>query len=352
MKKSPTFTALLGGLVFALVSGSALAELCYDRSRQGHQLVVDSHLHFQPFSGPHLDHRRLVEYLERAGVKYANVYGIGQTRIQDWACLNGGDCSGNAVIAPTLKNDFVNGVNMNAYPRTEVQLRASMTFPDLQNPEGIVDRMAILDREFPGLFQWMGEANLVKEALFSYGHEPATLEDIANWAPFMERLAERNMPLALHSDMGNSEDDYGYVHLMEAVLEQYPDNTVVWMHLGTSREQQDLDPAEHVAVMTRMMETYPNLWFDISWNVLYDAYFRDAERRAPYVEFLNQYASRILTGTDVVASSYTGYNEYLRALEQNSFINQFLNKRAFRYIALGQSYFDLVGVDDVAPPVC
>jgi hypothetical protein len=124
------------------------------------------------------------------------------------------------------------------------------------------------------------------------------------------------------------------------------------MHLGTSREQMDLDPEEHVALMTRMMETYPNLWFDISWNVLYEGYFRSPERRGPYVEFLNQYASRILTGTDIVASAYTGYNEYLRALEQNSFINQYLNKRAFRYIGLGQSYFDLVGADAVAPPVC
>jgi hypothetical protein len=342
----------MGALVSLVVSGTAIAEICYDRSVSGHQLVVDSHLHFQPFSGPNIDHRVLLDYLQRAGVKYANVYGIGQTRIEDWACLNGGDCSGNVRIAPTMKNDFVNAVNMNAYPRSEVQLRASMTFPDLQNPERIVDQMAILDREFPGLFQWMGEANLVKEGLFSYGHEPATLEDIANWSPFMEILAERNMPLALHSDMGNGEDDYAYVPLMEAVLEQYPNNTVVWMHLGTSREQMDLDPEEHVALMTRMMETYPNLWFDISWNVLYEGYFRSPERRGPYVEFLNQYASRILTGTDIVASAYTGYNEYLRALEQNSFINQYLNKRAFRYIGLGQSYFDLVGADAVAPPVC
>lgn len=352
MRQGGRKTALAGALLSLLISGSALAEMCYDRSVQGHRLVVDSHLHFQPFSGPHLDHQVLVEYLQRAGVEYANVYGIGQTRIEDWACLNGGDCSGNTVIAPTMKNDFVNGVNMNAYPRTGVELRASMTFPDLQNPEGIVDRMAILDREFPGLFQWMGEANLAKQALFSYGHEPATLEDIANWTPFMEQLAERNMPLALHSDMGNDEDDYGYVHLMEAVLEQYPDNTVVWMHLGTSREQMELDPQEHVAEMSRLMDTYPNLWFDISWNVLYDGYFRDANRREPYVEFLNKYASRILTGTDLVASSYTSYNDYLRALEQNSFINQYLDKRAFRYIALGQSYFDLLGIDDVAPPVC
>jgi hypothetical protein len=33
-------------------------------------------------------------------------------------------------------------------------------------------------------------------------------------------------------------------------------------------------------------------------------------------------------------------------------INKFLSNNAFRNIALGQSYFDLLGLPDTAPPLC
>lgn len=332
---------------------TALAEACFDRASESHHLKVDSHLHFQPFSGPSLNHETLVGYLDRAGVTHANVYGIGQTRVEHWQCLRHGKCSEfDGGIQPTMKNDFVNAKNMAAHPDSEVKLVLSMTFPDLQNPETIPRRMAILDSEFPGFFQWMGEANVVKQALFRYGHEAATFEDIANWAPFMETLRERKMPLALHSDFGNDDDPLKYLYLMQKVLESYPDNTIVWMHLGMSREQSNIDPELHVNTMSTLLDQYPNLWFDISWSVLYDYYFSNQERRPYYVDFLNQYSGRILTGTDVVASEYTDFASYERELKKNSYINQFLSDKAFRDIALGQSYFELLGLDERAAKVC
>lgn len=339
-------------LAVSLLSAGAVAEACFDRSVESHRFVVDSHLHFQPFSGPALDFETLVGYLDQAGIEYANVYGIGQTRIQDWGCVRHGECRGGMSIEPTMKNDFVNAKNRMNHPNTDVELVMSMTFPDLQHPESIPNRMQLLDSEFPGLFQWMGEANVVKQALFPYGHEAATLEDIENWAPFMARLRERDMPLALHSDLGNDDEPLKYRYLMDAVLEQYPDNNVVWMHLGMSREQSDIDPELHTRVMSEMLDAHPNLWLDISWVVLYDYYFSNDQRRPHYVDFLNRYSQRVLTGSDVVANAFTAYAQYERALDQNSYINQFLDDEAFRDIALGQSYFDLLGLDRQAPQIC
>jgi len=86
--------------------------------------------------------------------------------------------------------------------------------------------------------------------------------------------------------------------------------------------------------------------------VLYDYYFSEPTRRPFYVDFLNQYSQRVLTGTDIVASENTGYSQYERALDANSYINQFLDDDAFRNIALGQNYFDLMGIDEVAPAIC
>lgn len=338
-------------LSLVMLSVNAMAAQCFDRAEQSHHFIVDSHLHFQPFSGPPLPHEELIGYLERAGIRYANVYGIGQTRILDWKCFHGGPCDYNT-IKPTMKNDFINAMNIANRPSRNVGLTLSMTFPDLQHPESIVARMDILDAEFPGFFQWMGEANVVKQALFSWGHEAATIENIDAWAPFMARLRERNMPLALHSDFGNDQDPLKYLYLMQAVLERYPDNIIIWMHLGMSREQRDMEPRQHTRILSEMMDEYPKLWVDISWSVLYDYYFSDPSRRPFYVDFLNQYSQRVLTGTDIVASEHTGFSEYERELEHNSYINQFLDDDAFRNIALGQNYFTLMGMDETAPAIC
>lgn len=343
-------------LMAVLISGSALLAhadtACFDRSKEPYTFIVDSHLHFQPFSGRSVDFQTLVGYLAEAGIRYANVYGIGQTRIDDWECLKYGRGCANSTIQPTMKNDFINAHHLSQTPSTQVGLTLSMTFMDLQNPETIVDRMALLDGEFPGLFRWMGEANVVKQALFGWGHRPASLENIDNWAPFMALLRERNMPLALHSDLGNDDEPLKYLNLMEYILQSYPDNVIVWMHLGMSREQTDMDPVEHHQLLRQLMEAHPNLWLDISWNVLYDYYFRDEQRRPHYVALLNDYASRTLTGTDLVANERTRYEHYERALYQNSYINQYLSDEAFRYIALGQSYYELLGLNEVAPEIC
>ena len=51
---------------------------CYDRSVQPQTPVVDSHLHFRPFGGPAIPFSEVVSYLEKTGVLFVNIYGIGQ----------------------------------------------------------------------------------------------------------------------------------------------------------------------------------------------------------------------------------------------------------------------------------
>ncbi|NEP87888.1 MAG: hypothetical protein F6K18_14265 [Okeania sp. SIO2C2] len=93
-----------------------------------------------------------------------------------------------------------------------------MTFPDLANPEDIVAGIKLLDVEYPSLFKWMGEVNLYKEALRGNGHEPASIEDIAQWKDFMVILKERGIPIALHSDLGDDDNPTKNLALMQEVL--------------------------------------------------------------------------------------------------------------------------------------
>ena len=324
---------------------------CYDRAAQPHTAVVDTHLHFRPFGGPAVPFEEVVEYLEATGVLFANVYGIGQMLPAASSCTYYLDCPGTPVT-PTLRNDFVNASNYLTKTPAGIHLTPSMTFPDLARPESVVSGIEILDAEYPGLFRWMGEVNLVKQAQFANGHTPVPAAVIGEWTPFMDILRERGIPLAIHSDLGNDDDPTRYLPLIEEVLRLYPDNAIVWVHMGLSRELTTMDAARHVELLASMLDRHPNLMLDLSWRVLDDAYFSQPEARAEYLPLLNDHSERFLPGTDFLASGDKDIEVYRTELDVTSRINQYLDDAAFRNIALGGNYFRLLDLDYAAPPIC
>ncbi len=360
MRHGATFVILGASAIFGFaVFGAKVASEpdgtdrapCYDREIQPQTAVVDTHLHFRPFGGPALPFEEVVQYLERTGVRFANVYGIGQMLPVSSSCTYYLDCLGTPV-RPTLKNDFVNAVNYITKGSGSVHMTLSMTFPDLSRPETVLDSMRLLDEEFPGVFKWMGEVNLVKQALFGNARRAVPLEKIAGWAPFMSVLRQRAMPMSIHSDLGSDEQPARYLPWIEEVLRLYPDNKIVWMHLGLSRELVTIDADEHIAILQSLLDRYPKLMLDISWRVIDDNVFSDPELRARYVPFLNSYSEKILPGTDFVASRNKSFEIYRAELEATSRILHYLDDDAFRDIALGQNYFRLLNLDYEAPAVC
>ena len=324
---------------------------CYDRSVQPHTAVVDTHVHFRPFGGPAVPFEEILEYFEASGVLFANVYGIGQMLPASSSCTYYLDCPGTPVT-PTLKNDFVNAANVVTKTPAGLHLTLAMTFPDLADPDSILAGMELFDAEYPGLFRWMGEVNLAKQALFDNGHEPVPPATIAEWGGFMQVLRERGIPLAIHADLGSDDDPTRYLPLMEEVLRRYPDNAIVWVHMGLSRELTAMAPSRHVALMTSLLDRHPNLMLDIAWRVIDDAYFSTPEGRAAYVPFLNAFSDRILPGTDFLASRDKDLDVYREELEVTGRIHRHLDDDAFRNIALGGSYFRLLGLDYRAPAIC
>ena len=352
----------LAGVVTLAIFGYGLADVraldidaearaCFARGAQPVTTVVDTHLHFRPFGGPSLPFAEVIGYLEQTGVRFVNIYGIGQMLPITSSCTYYLDCPGTPVT-PTLKNDFANALSYLAEGTSSVHATLSMTFPDLASPATVLAGMRLLDREFPGLFNWMGEVNLVKQALYGNGHEPVPLEKIREWEPFMAELRARDMPIAIHSDLGNDEEPTRYLAWIEELLKSYPDNRVVWMHLGLSKELVDISADAHINILTSLLDRYPKLMVDISWRVLEDNIFSDAAKRARYVPFLNAYSDRVLPGTDFVASGNKSFDVYKEELEATSRIIGYLDDAAFRNIALGENYFRLLNLDEQAPPVC
>ncbi len=336
----------------APVQPLSAASECYDRERGAQNAIVDAHLHPRPFGGEAVPFDELMGYLRRAGVRHALLYGIGQMLPTGSECAYYLDCPGTPVM-PTLKNDFANALSVLESAPSDIQLTLSMTFPDLSRPEEVLQGMDILDKEFPGMFRWMGEVNLVKQALWANGRTPTPASALGAWGPFMKRLRERDIPIAIHSDLGSDREPLRFLPLMEEALDLYPDNVIVWMHMGLSKELATMDSGEHIRTMERVLERYPRLFLDISWRVLHDNYFsRSAADRAAYAEFLNNWSERILPGTDFLASANKTSEVYLEELALTSSILGELDDAAFRRIALGGNYFRLLGLDQEPAPIC
>jgi len=321
---------------------------CYDRATEPYTGIVDAHFHPRPFGGPAIPPADLVQYFDRTGVRFVNYFGIGQSLDITTACTYYLDCPGTNAL-PSPKNDFVNGQEVKVTPHDNVHITLSMTFIDLAHPETALDTIHQFDREFPGMFTWAGEVNLEKQALLGNNHEPGTIESINAWAPFMQVLRERGIPITIHSDLGNDAEPTKFLYLMEHVIQTYPDNKIVWAHMGLSKELTKMPPEQHIAIMKRMLDADPNLMVDISWDVLYNSYNQYGQQ---FVDFFNAYPTRILNGSDFVAAGNKTYDQYAKELEITSRVNRMLDDTAFRDIALGENYFRLMNLDYTAPAIC
>ena len=135
-----------------------------------------------------------INYLKEASVLFANIYGIGQTLPPESSCTYYLDCP-ETPGSPTFTNDFVNAANYSTNASMGVHLTLAMTFPDLSQPESILPGMQLLEKEYPGAFKWMGEVNLVKQALFDNGREPASAA-LEEWSPWKRspRTESRHLP--------------------------------------------------------------------------------------------------------------------------------------------------------------
>ncbi len=240
--------------------------------------MVGSHVHARSFGGLPMPFAALLDYLRGSGTLFASIYRIGQRLPGDGECTYCLDCPG-VPVKPSLKSDFHNARSLLDLDEEDIYLTLSMTFADLSDPDGVEPRMRLLQEEFPGVFGMMGEVNLKKQTLFDSGRPGAEAEHSRQWKPFMNLLAEWDFPITIHSDLGHDESQLHYLHLMEQVFSSYPDNKIIWPHLGLSKELQALDAAEQLVLPEDLLERFSNLYFDLSWRILYDQIFHDPEHR-------------------------------------------------------------------------
>ena len=321
---------------------------CYDRKTQNNLAVVDTHLHIRPFGGNPIPLNKLLSMLHKSNTLFVQGEGIGQ-RLKNKTCDYYKNCQ-HSKVYPSIINDLYNASNLSKHKNTQINIKLSMTFSDLNNPENILENIQLLNTLYPNTFNWMGEVNVVKQTLFIHGQYPVPVNVIAHWRAFMAELYKRKYPLSLHCDLGNNADNFKYLPLMQEVLRLYPNNVIVWMHLGLCQELTNISAYAHTQLIDSLLQQYKHLYFDLSWRILYDQMFNDIHKKQYYIDLINKWPSRFLPGSDYVGSIKN--KNYGTELTITSKILKDVNDVAFRRIALGQNYFDITHSKYLAPPIC
>ena len=333
------------------VSQDQSSSECFSREDESHLSIIDSHVHFKSFGSKSLPFSAVVKYLESSNIKYANVFGLGFSQSRDPICIDHIECAGERVLSSVMVDlDHVKKALLHSNP--SLNLVVAISFPDFSKPDNILEVMRLYERDHPHVFRWMGEINLVNKIYSDVDYGDDYSLNFSEVTPVMDMLKERNIPITIHSDLGVDRQPFKFKYIMDSVLKRYPNNKIVWAHMGVANFIADMNPFEHVAILSQMLNEYPNLMLDTSSEFLWRNYILRPFYQNLYIDFFNRYSTRILPGTDFVAAEGYIASDYKEALQLASSLNPYFDDDAFRNIALGENYFRLLGLTESAPSIC
>ncbi len=316
--------------------------------------LVDSNIHFQGYGNNNIPYETLVNWLIKSNILFCTITGLGQSLPFKSKCQYYLECK-NEQVKDTIVKDMLIGTDYNKYfekYKDKILIIFAASFVDLKKPNNIMEQIHLLNDNFYNEIKSIGETNVCKPILRFNNYHCIKTDVIPYWKNFMNYLEKNNIPVLLHCDLGDKENPTKYLHLMDKICKTYPNNKIIWPHMGISYESKYIDVKEHLEIMTYFLNKYPNLYFDLTWDVLYNVLFKNnKEKCIIYGQFFNKYYNRFLPGTDFVASGDKTFDDFITDLKETSYIYQFVDNRAFRFIALGQNYIDLYKLNYTAPIV-
>ena len=193
-----------------------------------------------------------------------------------------------------------------------------------KNAASHIERMLDL---YPGLWQGIGEVFTRHDDLTALTSGDTPRANNEAMTRVYHLAAERDLPVLLHSNITSKrERNPLYLAELEEPLRNHPHTRFIWAHAGTSmeihRHQTQMDFL--LPTLTRLLETYPNLYVDLSWSVL-EPYLLDDRKqpRKAWVELVRRFPERFMLGSDVVGrfgsvgEQMHGFRPFLDALPED-----------------------------------
>lgn len=159
--------------------------------------------------------------------------------------------------------------------------------------------------EFPGLWQGIGEIFGHRDDLtnMTYGENARANHPALD--PVYDLAARLDMPVNLHNNCTSrvQTKELRYVYEVEEALKHHPETRIVWAHAGLSRYMEDIDQRAYTEMLRGMLDTYKNLWLDLSWLV-YENYVTDGMPQLvvhPYwLQLVEDFPDRFMVGSDSI----------------------------------------------------
>lgn len=273
-----------------------------------HRPYADAHLHYVDFFQESDGTEALMRQMDQAGVGEAVLMGLPITKM--WS----------ATEPKRPKYVFADDGKVYWYSLTdEIVARAVLSLPESErkrlhpfisgfNPG---DKLAVnhvrrMLEWHPGLWAGIGEIMTRHDDLtaLTFGEPvPANHEALK---PIYRLAAEHNLPVLIHSNITSTRArEPLYLGELEEVLEEYPDTRFIWAHAGTSTAINERMSMKFLDdEVGRLLDTYDNLWIDLSWSVLDKYVLTDDQTdvHAHWLRIIRRHPQRFLIGSDLVGS--------------------------------------------------
>ena len=190
-----------------------------------------------------------------------------------------------------------------------------------------VDHVRRMMEWYPDFWEGIGEIFTRHDDLtgLTYG-ETARANNIA-LDPVYRLAAENDLPVQMHNNIGNKWlREPVYMHEMEGAIRKHPQTRFIWAHAGISR---DCNIPSIVREADRLLNTYDNLWFDLSWIVFENNIAPDGKLARNWVSLVEDYPERFMIGTDKVGH----FDTYVKEIKKYDILLDALKPKTSRLVA-------------------
>lgn len=173
--------------------------------------------------------------------------------------------------------------------------------PNDKNADAHIRRMLELH---PGVWQGIGEIFTRHDDVTALTEGDTPRANNEALGRVYKLAAEFDLPVMLHSNITSKrERNPLYQEELEQALAAHPQTRFIWAHAGTSMElHRHQEKLEFLfEVVEQLLETYPNLYIDLSWTML-EPYLLDAKGKPDpaWVALVERHPDRFMLGSDVV----------------------------------------------------
>ena len=315
----------------------AISLIATDKKREYKYKINDTHCHYVDF----VQHTDGMEYLlkqmDSAGVENIVLFGISVTKLwTDFDRIR--PIYYDANDAPVYYYAFTDVILAEAVKKLPKDQQKRI-YPMICgfNPvdRNAIDHIRRMVEMYPDMWVGIGEVFFRHDDLtrMTYGRNPTA--NCISMNPVYKYAAEKNLPMWIHSDIGDPINNTpAFLYEMEETIKKHPKTKIVWCHIGNTR---GVNVPNLPEITVRLLKTYPNLYYDLSWVVFDQIIAPDGKPDPTWVKIIEQYPNRFMIGTDKIG----GFFDYKQTIRRYDVLLDQLKPETAKKVA-SENMFELV----------